>query len=92
MAKGVAWFIGDPDEDIHIQIQDHRNEYSAQPSRILEDQQPPTGKIIQLRDRRQVRADSERLERENRFKRGVCERAMDRFRYGYLCCLDWISP
>lgn len=91
MAKGVAWFIGDAEEQIHIQFQDHRNEYSEQPSRILVDQQPPTGKRIQLRDRRQVRADSERLERENRFKRGVCGRAMDRFRYGYLCCLDWIS-
>ena len=92
MAKGVAWFIGDADEEIHIQIQNHRNEYSVQPSRILVDQQPSSGRRIQLRDRRQVRLDSERLERENRFKRGICGRAMDRFRYGYLCCLDWISP
>lgn len=90
MAKGVAWFIGDAEEQIHIQRK--KNEYSVQPSRILVDQQPPAGKRIQLRDRRQVRADSERLERENRFKRGVCGRAMDGFRYGYLCCLDWISP
>jgi hypothetical protein len=94
MAKDVAWFIGDPDEEIQIQVQvqTHRNEYSVQPKRILVVQQPCSKKRIQLRDRRQVRVDSERLEFENRTKEGVLGRAMDSFRYGYLCCLEWMSP
>ena len=90
MSKGVAWFIGDAEEQIHIQRK--KNEYSLQHGRILVDQQPPIGRMIQLRDRRQVRVDSERLELEYRMKRGVFGRAMDRFRYAYLCCLDWMLP
>jgi hypothetical protein len=51
---------------------------------ILVVQQPCSGRRIRLRDRRQVRVDSERLEFENRTKGGVLGRAMDGFRYGYL--------
>lgn len=89
MAKSVAWFIGDTEEQIHIQRK--KNEYIVQPSRIFVQQQPRRAKKIQLRDRRQVRVDSERLAQEIRSKRGVLERTMDRFRHSYLCCLEWMS-
>lgn len=90
MAKSVAWFIGDAEEQIHIQRK--KNEYIVQPSRIFVQQQPRRVRKIQLRDRRQVRVDSERLAQEIRSKRGVLERTMDRFRHSYLCCLEWMSP
>ena len=68
MAKGVAWFIGDPDDEIRIQVQAHRNECSVQPSRLLVDQQPLTGRRNQPCDRRQVRVDSKQEALENRDK------------------------
>jgi len=89
MAKSVAWFIGDAEEQINIQRM--KNEYSVQPSRIFVQQQPRRVRRIQLRDRRQVRVDSERRAQEIRSKLGVLERTIDRFRYGYLSCLEWMS-
>ena len=90
MANSIVWYIGEENKQVSIRRLP-RWVHVEQPDRLGVCSQPQQQEPLRLRDRRQVRADSERRARELESRRSITRRFVDRFRASYLCCMEWLS-
>ena len=90
MANSIVWYIGEDDKQVSIR-RTMNDGYVEQPSYLHNESQPQQQEPLRLRDRRQVRADSQRRALEYESRRSMTQRLADKFRASYLCCMEWLS-
>lgn len=90
MTNSIVWYIGDEKKQFSIRRLSS-NECVEQPSQLHIARQPMPAEPLRLRDRTQVRADTERRALELELRRTIAERLVDKFREGYLCCMVLLS-
>ena len=90
MANNIVWYIGEGNKQVSIRRTLSAG-YVEQPDRLGVCSQPPQQEPLRLRDRRRVRADSERRAMELESRPSITRRFVDRFRASYLCCMEWLS-